>query len=656
MSSIVTFYSYKGGVGRSMALANIAYELSKRNKKVLMVDWDLEAPGLEKYFTNYRTNNSGKGLLPLLMEFQNGNNPDYKDYLWTIKVPTSIPLSLLHSGRNTDPIKYSADLEKFNWNVFFQQSNGGLQLEKIRQRWLDDFDFILIDSRTGLSDSSGICTIMMPDILIPMFSANYQSLFGIQDIVKYIQIARQKLAFERMALTILPIPSRFGTRVEFKESQEWLDRIADILKDCFSNWLPKWIEPRYILEQVKIPQIDYFSFGEKLAVIEQGTNDPEGMGYIYSRIAALLATEFADIQSFVGSEYYNSAKNEFEKNNLNNRDLYKSEFIYDLYISYPRIAYPWVRELLIPALTEYLNDELGYNPQIFFDFSELAIGDSYISYMESILYKSKLLLFVFSPSVLNSNYMSLELNYFLNRESASNTNLIFPIIYDKSENELEGLPEYLRLRQFIDFSSYKYEDTLKSTKLRAQFGQEIEKLANVIANSITQMQPSTKKNKKSEQSLKKIQDSKQLDGLLQLAKEYEDIRKNNAHGNFRTQLMENVVSRMKSISNNPEKYLPRFTQSESPGERLGAIATLQKFPNLNYIDWLSEHVGDCEKPFIGYHASIALYIAARAFRHKNKKEVFTAIEKAAQNLNKYPYIDPNQISVLQAAKTELELK
>ena len=45
MSQILTFYSYKGGVGRSMALANIAVLLSQKKKKVLIVDWDLEAPG-----------------------------------------------------------------------------------------------------------------------------------------------------------------------------------------------------------------------------------------------------------------------------------------------------------------------------------------------------------------------------------------------------------------------------------------------------------------------------------------------------------------------------------------------------------------------------------------------------------------------------------
>lgn len=47
---IYTFYSFKGGVGRSMAMANIAEILCRRGLNVLMVDFDLEAPGLERFF------------------------------------------------------------------------------------------------------------------------------------------------------------------------------------------------------------------------------------------------------------------------------------------------------------------------------------------------------------------------------------------------------------------------------------------------------------------------------------------------------------------------------------------------------------------------------------------------------------------------------
>src|SRR5580698_2026224 len=47
---VYTFYSYKGGVGRSMALPNVAALLAKWGHSVLVVDWDLEAPGLERFF------------------------------------------------------------------------------------------------------------------------------------------------------------------------------------------------------------------------------------------------------------------------------------------------------------------------------------------------------------------------------------------------------------------------------------------------------------------------------------------------------------------------------------------------------------------------------------------------------------------------------
>ncbi len=47
---VVTFYSFKGGVGRTMALANVAWILASRGKRVLAVDWDVEAPGLHSYF------------------------------------------------------------------------------------------------------------------------------------------------------------------------------------------------------------------------------------------------------------------------------------------------------------------------------------------------------------------------------------------------------------------------------------------------------------------------------------------------------------------------------------------------------------------------------------------------------------------------------
>src|SRR5213592_3772260 len=59
--TIITFYSYKGGTGRSMALANVAWILASAGKKVLTIDWDLEAPGLHRYFFPFLTDKELSG-------------------------------------------------------------------------------------------------------------------------------------------------------------------------------------------------------------------------------------------------------------------------------------------------------------------------------------------------------------------------------------------------------------------------------------------------------------------------------------------------------------------------------------------------------------------------------------------------------------------
>ena len=654
MSSIITFYSYKGGVGRSMALANIAYELSKRKFKVLIVDWDLEAPGIERYFSSLKIDNSTQGLLQLFVSVRDGANPDYKDYLWEIDTQNEFPISLLHSGREKEPASYTALLQNFNWTDFFADKKGGSYLENLRTLWHNDFDFVLIDSRTGLSDSSGICTILMPDIIVPLFTANYQSLFGIRDIVKYIQTARQKLEVDRMALTVLPIPSRFGTRVEFKESQEWLERIADILKDCYSDWLPKWIEPKYILEQIKVPQIDYFSFGEKLAVLEQGTNDPESMGFIFSKIATLLSTDLSDIENFVGADYYQSRKREFELNDIDTKAPEENKFLYDVYLHYPKEVYQWVKELLIPALTEYLNDDLGYNPQLYFNISDSNLNESISSGTESAIQKSKTYIFVVTDSGLDNSFLNIELASILKREKVNKKELLFPILYSQTYAlPIKLLPDSLKTKQFSDFSNYRYEDTVRSTKLRSQFGQEVEKLSSAIAQSINQKDVLEKP-----KSVRNRKDSinENFEEFIHLAKEYEVIRKKMISGDMRTRAMENIVTRINAASTSPTNFLPTLTESNSPGERLVAIANLQKFPNLKYLDWLAEHVGDSEKPFIGYQASVALYIASRTFGKENKKLFENILNAASANIQKHNYKDPNQVAVIKAALNEVQVK
>src|SRR5262245_4584928 len=71
MTKVVTFYSYKGGVGRTMALVNTAHVLARTGWRVLMVDFDLEAPGMTHFFAGHvreQVTPASKDALDLLLE------------------------------------------------------------------------------------------------------------------------------------------------------------------------------------------------------------------------------------------------------------------------------------------------------------------------------------------------------------------------------------------------------------------------------------------------------------------------------------------------------------------------------------------------------------------------------------------------------------
>jgi len=83
---------------------------------------------------------------------------------------------------------------------------------------------------------------------------------------------------------------------------------------------------------------------------------------------------------------------------------------------------------------------------------------------------------------------------------------------------------------------------------------------------------------------------------------------------------------MKSISNDADSHLTALTQSESPEKDLWQLQ-IAKVSECRLFSWLADHVGDSEKPFIGYQASVAIYLTARMLGHKYKNEIANTIEQ-----------------------------
>ena len=178
---ICTFYSFKGGVGRSMALVNVAVELAQRGRRVLAVDFDLEAPGLDT-FPSLAPEKPTPGLVEYVVRYLDTNvAPDVRDYIGAS--PMADNLLVMPSGAAR--AGYASNFGQIDWQALYAERDGYLLFEDLKEQWRQEInaDYVLIDSRTGYTDTGGICTRQLPDAVIVLFFPNEQNLRGLTKIV-----------------------------------------------------------------------------------------------------------------------------------------------------------------------------------------------------------------------------------------------------------------------------------------------------------------------------------------------------------------------------------------------------------------------------------------------------------------------------------------
>ncbi len=302
---IYTFYSYKGGVGRTMALANIAEIYHQWGLKVLMVDWDLEAPGLDRYFTNEI--DSGQldkqpGVLDLILDYQDQMTKKLdlttdesewpfakpRDYVVDVAPKGergSKPLWLLTAGRRDKEhfSTYGAKVLSFDWEDFYQNWAGEQYFEWLRRRFEDLADVVLIDSRTGVTEISGICTYQLADVVVMLFTTNEQNLIGTRKMAQ--RFTSQKVKSVRppdRPLKVVVLPAR----IELGES----DRI-EMFRERSIGELDR-LPLAYPLEELwkdRIPYIPRYAYEEEIAARTPDAVYATDLVKAYENIARKLA-------------------------------------------------------------------------------------------------------------------------------------------------------------------------------------------------------------------------------------------------------------------------------------------------------------------------------------------------------------------------------
>ncbi len=271
---VVTFYSYKGGTGRTMTLANAAWILAASGKRVLAVDWDLEAPGLSRFFHPFLDQDAlatGGGVVDMINNYleraYDGPTPELAEESGHAAVsshavsldwdhfPEGGGIDFISAGRQNED--YSTILNGLNWDQFYQEFEGGTFLDALREQMRHGYDYTLIDSRTGLSDSSKICTQHLPDDLVVCFTLSDQSIDGAAGVARHIDSR-----FGDRNIRILPVPMRVD-----EGEKERADRGRAVARRRFRG-LPRefsTVRPTEYWGAVEIPYRAFYAYEEVLA-------------------------------------------------------------------------------------------------------------------------------------------------------------------------------------------------------------------------------------------------------------------------------------------------------------------------------------------------------------------------------------------------------
>jgi hypothetical protein len=207
-----------------MAIANIAWILAANGNNVLVADWDLESPGLHRYFGPFLDAASFThrgGVIDLIREFEWAakklatNRESRRPIGWVeqyARVGTYAfsldwkfagggRIDVLSAGRQNHA--YSASIQSLDWDIFYEHLNGGEFLDALRADMKKKYDYTLIDSRPGVSDVAEICTVQLPDDLVVCFTLSEQSMAGAAQMARLVE---NRLGARE--IRVLPVPMR----------------------------------------------------------------------------------------------------------------------------------------------------------------------------------------------------------------------------------------------------------------------------------------------------------------------------------------------------------------------------------------------------------------------------------------------------------------
>jgi len=261
----ITFYSYKGGVGRSMALINTAWRLAIQGKRIGVLDLDLEAPGLsicdaftlgepvaglhgyvsmtpgqvakdrqtsaeakEESIRTGEERNFGKtfGIGPFSHWIADEAFPYPGQIIFLPVGQTPLDLMSYFLTEDEETKELRADPDKImSIKASFEEQG---------------CEYLLVDSRTGLCDIARIASILLPDDLIMVLGLNEQNIRGTDRVLQELQ---EYLPGNGENFFLLPSLVPYG---EEERKQKAFERLSGMLTE-------RGLAEEHLLDRMALP-------------------------------------------------------------------------------------------------------------------------------------------------------------------------------------------------------------------------------------------------------------------------------------------------------------------------------------------------------------------------------------------------------------------
>jgi MinD-like ATPase involved in chromosome partitioning or flagellar assembly len=312
--AIVSFYSFKGGVGRTTTLGIVARQLARSGRHVVVIDLDLEAPGLGRFF-DVQTE---RGILDLLSEHAATGEIDRQD--------PGLYFKQLEEGTGTITVypvgqmdwSYVERLACLDYAPRAKAQSSAVEtalraiLKDVMSRLKPDY--IFLDARAGLHDLGGLSLHALAHVDVLVGRAGRATLDGFQLVLE--ALARRRYEQD---LRVVVVQSFVPFPVTGEEATRSRDDWALALYEAFTptlyeriytqrgDDLPTVSDIAAMHHPWVIPQYDSIGRIDRIQDIDRTVLDSESFAALSARIVercgrSPIATDEADEEDGHGIE------------------------------------------------------------------------------------------------------------------------------------------------------------------------------------------------------------------------------------------------------------------------------------------------------------------------------------------------------------------